>query len=94
VKAFSEEVDDVLRIFVPWRSRRTRGEGRRAKSKESDIQHPASSIQHPASKTMSHYFELADLEALIPGDWLLGSLDDDSSGTAEMFEASAQGRGG
>lgn len=35
---------------------------------------------------MPHYFELADLEPLIPGDWLLGSLDDDSSGTAEMFE--------
>lgn len=39
---------------------------------------------------MAHYFELADLEALIPGDWLLGALDDSSSGTAEMFNAARQ----
>ncbi len=33
------------------------------------------------------YFELTELEALIPAEWLLQALDDENSGTAEMFEA-------
>lgn len=35
---------------------------------------------------MANYFEIEKLEALIPATWLLGALDDDGNGTAEMFE--------
>lgn len=35
---------------------------------------------------MANYFEIEKLEALIPSTWLLGALDDDGNGTAEMFD--------
>lgn len=39
---------------------------------------------------MAHYFEIEKLEALIPADWLIGSLDDDANGSAEMFDSARE----
>lgn len=56
----------------------------------SKLQRAERSTSNFKQSIMAHYFELSGLEALIPADWLLGALDDDSSGTAEMFDQARQ----